>query len=151
MINALIGSMRQSRPTYETKQDVVNEYSVIDKIRMKWNVTARKMPPFYQVDWALMRGTKVHAFVEIKCRKNKRSQYATLMLSLHKWLNGMRLSQETGIPFLLIVRWEDGIYYLKPRFDLKPEVAVGGRTDRDDPDDMEPVVLIPTNWFEKVD
>lgn len=135
------------RPTYESHQDRVNEIEVATELAVLWRCEAHKMPAFYQVDWALANSGTIRAWVEIKCRKVKRTQYPTLMLSLHKWLHGLKLQSDTGIPFILVVRWDEGIFYMRANSLMKPEIRISGRVDRGDPQDMEPCVHIPIDQF----
>ena len=87
----------------------------------------------------------------MKCRTNPKDKYPTYMLSLDKWLAGMNMHLFGGLPFVLVVQWSDCIGFLKCVNAIKHiTIDMGGRKDRNDSQDIEPVVYIPTNLFKVV-
>lgn len=139
------------RPIYETQADLDNEIQVRDALSRVWNVSFHKMPRAYNIDWLLVdQQGNAKAFVELKCRSTPKDQYPTLMLSLHKWMHGKTLAREINGVFLIAVRWTDGLYYCIPEECEGVTYGVGGRTDRGDSQDVEPVVHIPNSCFKQV-
>jgi len=136
------------RPMYESANDRVNETNVVSIIAPKWKCEAKKLPTSYFIDWVLMRDGKAAAFMEVKCRKNLKSKYPTLMLSLAKWMHGQQFAQAANVPFFVAVEWEDGIFWHKAG-DVPVTIGFGGRVDRGDDQDMEPVVFIPVAAFKR--
>jgi hypothetical protein len=64
-------------------------------------------------------------------------------------MKGLDLAKTTGKPFIIIAKWTDGVFY----FVAKPDgvtFGYGGRIDRNDSQDMEPVAFIKTQNFIKV-
>ena len=141
--------MNMKRPIYETDSDLAKEKEVQEALYLLWEVTFNKLPRAYHVDWMLTRKNEAKAFVELKCRNNNRHQYPTLMLSLHKWMHGKALAQEIGGKFLIIVKWNDGIFYHTQGW-CDVTYGIGGRKDRGDNQDIEPVVYIPVDYFKRV-
>lgn len=139
------------RPTYETQHDRDNERSVIDLLCRKWGCAANKTPQFYCVDWSLARGQEVKSLVEIKFRK---ASYPTYILSLHKYTEMLMSAFASQLPHLLVVCWpEDGkrvVRYVKVSPEIPARVIHGGRKDRGDTQDMEPMVEIPIGKFKLV-
>lgn len=133
------------RPLYESAQDRENEINALRKIATK--TTPVKLPLRYEIDFALMNGDKIVAFAEVKCRTNLFSAYPTLMISMAKLISGITLSGQTGFPFWLIVKWTDKIGALEIDSLRVFVMGVGGRTDRGDDQDREPVCHIPTTAF----
>ena len=137
------------RPLYETSGDRVAEKEIISKAEEAWGVKATKMPMKYKLDYALLRGGEVKAFAEVKNRP--KFNYPTYLLSLDKWSKAIALSESTGKPSVLVVRLVDKVmYYVFSKSDLPMEIREGGRWDRGDEDDIEPVVLIPIGKFKQV-
>lgn len=134
------------RPMYESARDRENEAAVAAILAPRWKSEAQKLPMAYYIDWLMMRGGKPVACMEVKCRNNPRAQYPTLMLSLAKWMHGLQFSELMGIPFLVAVQWTDGIFWHKAG-SFPVSFGFGGRKDRGDSQDMEPVVFIPTDAF----
>ena len=110
-------------------------------------------PRMYSLDYMALRDGKPVAWVEIKERKYTLETIRNLggyLLSLHKLTSARALHQITQLPFVLVVKLADGIYYKSFASDLdfiKNRISVGGRMDRGDWQDIEPCVLIDTDGF----
>lgn len=129
-----------SRPLYESTADIQNEQQVAQALADRWGCDLAKMPKAYPCDWAFVREGAVVGLAEIKCRKVPSGRYKTLILSLHKWTQLQQFSQHT--PAVLVARFDDCIKWAP--IDGKPRlVAIGGRQDRGDWQDTEPVIHIP--------
>lgn len=135
-----------SRPTYETQSDSDRERLVVESMAIAWGLNPIKLPKFYKQDWALAKLDKtVRAIVEVKCRTHERGRFDTLILSLDKWQALAMLSERTSTKGLLGVRYSDGIYWIVAQHQPEWKITIGGRTDRADPDDVEPVIHIPSS------
>ncbi len=135
-----------SRPTYETQQDSDRERLVVEAMASAWSLNPIKLPKFYKQDWALSKMDRtVKAVVEVKCRSHPKHTYDTLILSLDKWQALAMLSERTSIKGLLGVRYTDGIFWVVAQHQPDWRITIGGRTDRNDPDDVEPVIHIPSS------
>ena len=145
----------EPRRTYETDLNRTEESKVADKLSMLWKREAIKLKPFAAGDIAILANDEdpeeegtIKAFVEIKVRTNSMSSYPTYMISLHKLQELSHLSEFSGLPSILVVQWKEDLgYWLVPEdvgvFDIK----MGGTTQRNDPQDMEPCVHIPIEDF----
>lgn len=137
-----------SRPLYESQADLQNEVQVAEHLNQVWSCRFHKLPMSYSVDWMLMRDKPV-AFAELKCRKNDSTKYPTLMLSLNKWVKGIQFANQLDVPFLIICRWTDGLFFHEAG-SVDVTYGIGGRTDRGDSQDTEPVVYIPVTSFKRI-
>jgi len=137
------------RPLYESSKDLSNELRVSAHLKDCWNAEFVKLPMAYYVDWAVVRGSEIKAFAEFKRRHNPKDQYPSFMISLNKWMNGKKMGRELGVPFLIIVEWDDGLYYCDTEA-VARTYGFGGRSDRGDSQDQEPCVFIETKAFYKV-
>jgi len=135
-----------ARPMYESQHDLSNEERVAATLGSLWGCQFHKMPIRYHVDWALTKDDRVTAFAELKARNNPIGKYGTFMISLAKWVTGNELSRSANVPFLIVVKWTDGLYWHKTGT-AEVEVKMGGRFDRNDSQDFEPVVHIKTENF----
>jgi len=140
------------RPIYENEASLKDEAGTAFEIEKAWKVDLVKMPMKNKIDF-LMKNKKgeSRAFVEVKNRACKRHKYPTYMISLDKWVSGLNMGFYTNIPFILVVNWDDEIGFLDCRKVVKEklaEVNMGGRADRGDAQDIEPVVHIPIYLFE---
>lgn len=135
------------RPVYETAADLKREHSVKSVLEQVWNIEVRKLPNRYFVDWCFFRDNKLTAFAEFKRRHHNHDKYSTVMLPYLKWVQGMMLAKDASVPLLIIMQFDDGMYW-----DLSPsaaEIGWGGRKDRNDPEDQELYVFMPIAKFIK--
>ena len=138
------------RPMYEDNNTLAAERKVIDFLCELWHMDAAKLPISYNVDYAMFKDGKLRAWMEVKCRYCASSQYDTYFISAKKIVNGIQLSETTGMPFVLAVQWEDKIGYmpvLKGSFDIR----IGGRQDRHDWQDVEPMAHFRIQDFKMID
>lgn len=129
------------RPTYESDEDLYKEKQVIKAIAHALGLDFSKLPRSYGLDFALTNpeDQTVRAFVEIKARKNHSQRYPTLLLSLLKLISAQKLSSATSKPSYLVAAFTDGLFLTKLTSGLEL-ITISGRTDRDDPADMEPCI-----------
>ena len=136
-----------NRPIYQTTRDLVNENKVKAIIEPKWRCELKKLPFAYHIDWMALRNNSPLAFIEIKWRENLPiNKYPEYMMSLNKWMKGKEYTNETKVPFILIVQFMEGAYYVK-QDNLEVRYGFGGRFDRGDAQDVEPMVFIPIGAF----
>lgn len=138
------------RKSYETTASRRAEEAVGRVVAKRIGLEVRQMPLKYPVDFAFAAGTEVRAFAEIKCREHHFGAFPTLILGLNKWAACRRLSEFSGVPALLVVRFGSEIRWCRmPDHGL--DVRIGGREDRGDWQDVEPVVHVPVRIFEQLD
>jgi len=132
------------RPYYENQRDLTNENLVATALKEK-GMDLVKMPVSYRLDFAMLRKGRVFGFAEVKTRNNRHDKYPTLMISLGKVMAARQLSEVTGTRSILLVKFLDGLYWcdFASPFDLE----IGGRTDRQDDADIEPVAHFPMKVF----
>jgi hypothetical protein len=133
---------------YETQSNRQSEaeFSAIISDAFKCNL--HKLPIRYGLDFSVEKGGEVFGFIETKIRTNPVGQYPTYMISLGKFMSADAITRATGLKCKLAVKWSDawGHVYLKMTPDIS--VSMGGRRDRGDQQDIEPVCLIPISSFE---
>jgi hypothetical protein len=138
-----------TRPLYESSEDRSREQEVAKLVEERWGVVAQKMPMRYEFDYMLMRSSPSRqvAIMEVKCRLKK---YDTLLISMQKVVTMQMYHQQFNVPAVLAVSWpnEEPMYtLLEPARTSKYEVEWGGRDDRGDDQDKEPVIHIPVEHF----
>lgn len=137
------------RPRYETKQDVVNETVVMDRVVAEFPQPHIyvKLPLSYQIDYAVYRQSdnKMRMVCEIKVRDITIDTYHSLILSAHKvhCLVDWFLRK---VPAVLFFQLNDGLYHYKVTTSIYAmSIKRGGRFDRNDWQDVEPVYHIPVD------
>lgn len=149
-----------SRPIYEKESDRANERVAAEKFReylshtlipAPKSIELREAPKLYPFDYEILSDGKPWAIVEIKCRKNRRDDYPSYMISLEKIRVLREAAHIRDLPSFLLVSWADMVGYA-------PAVSVaergikswGGRIDRNDPRDQEAVLYVPNSLFTPV-
>ena len=140
------------RELFEKKSDLANEAEVVRFLEYTWPSKAFKLPIKYHLDYLLQNKVTNEniAFIEIKCITYSMAQiksFGGYKLSLEKWLTACKLTEITGISCHLIVRATDGLFYCDMDNTQRPDIIVFGRTDRNDPQDVEPSVLLKPERF----
>lgn len=139
------------RPLYESEDDRANERRLAAAVSVAWKVEPVKLKMAYNIDYALLRDGRTVAVSEFKCRKYSMEQLDSMggfMLSLHKWMSAKHLSEAAGVPFVVVVADKDGvIWHHRPTEFVHDGIGYGGRTDRGDGQDVEPVVLLRKQRF----
>lgn len=144
-----------ARPQYETQTDLDHENAARPLIEKSFNCEIKKVPKSYMFDWMLYRDKKAFACAEYKRRWVGFNDYPFIILSAAKFWKGISFGQMLERGFYFFVEFDDGLYGAP--FRLKPEsistyfnIGWGGRTDRDDAEDSEPVVHVPISKFYKL-
>lgn len=141
-----------SRPLYENKAHLAKEFALADELAVLWKCEFEKLPIRYGVDYLIMRKGTIVGFCEMKVREYEMDQLERMggfMLSLGKWLEGLRLRDVTGMPFVIAIKLLDGIYWHSVTGG-HDGMKIGGRKDRGDWQDVEPVVLLKRARFTKL-
>jgi len=136
-----------ARPLYETEDDRKRELAAINRLLRGTEKTVRKLPIRYGVDFAIITNGEITAWAEVKCRNNSSALYPTLMISAAKIWQGVYTSINTGKPFFVVAEWTDKIGFTKIETVEGLSLGFGGRTDRNDSQDVEPVYFIPIKIF----
>lgn len=135
---------------YETQDDKKNEKIVARMFvdRYSPSVTGYHLtPPRYPVDVAFTNGEEIKGFGEIKTRSVDMQTYPTYMISIAKIVDMRALSDSCGVPCLLIVKWKDCAGYLDVSKVSPSKISIGGRVDRNDKQDVEPVAHYELSLF----
>lgn len=139
-------------PRYETEGDRTKEEGALKIFCLNMNCVYKKVTEIddYSPDATFWRNDERVAVGEVKVRTCDRSKYKTYLISKAK-IDSV-FERWHPMPFLLIVEWTDGIYWLIVTEVSKQHWVVeeGGRQDRGDPKDMEPCYLIPIEEFTRL-
>jgi hypothetical protein len=141
------------RPIYETQEDLASEQGVAKHLAKVWRCEMSKLPIRYHLDFVAQRGKNAVAFCEVKVRTYSMEQIGKMggyMLSLGKWSSAKQMCEASGLPFILVVKAADGIWYAIIDSFKPDSVIVNGRQDRGDWQDIEPCVLINQSRFKKL-
>ena len=135
------------RPVYEIQQTLELERLAITSFAEQFDVQPVKLPIAYNIDYAMLSGENLMCWVEVKCRDVERYAYETLAISMKKIVNGVQLSKMSGKSFLLLVQWNDSLGWVKVKEDDELDIRLGGRKDRNDWQDVEPMAHFDVRQF----
>lgn len=132
---------------YETADDLRNEAKAIATLCAALDCTAVKLPLMARADMMLIKDGEARTVVEFKRRKVRRRAYDTYMVSKNKY-DALLGWIDKGFKAVLLIQWKDELAYVM--LPVEHEVAEGGRTDRNDPRDIEEMVHIDVEKFSTV-
>lgn len=137
--------MTLPRPIYENSATLADEQAVIRLVSERWRCSFHKLGRDWRADYLLCKDGLGKAVVEVKCRTNERLRYPTYAISARKIESMLTQAQHLKLDPLLIVRWTDviGWHRIEGGYDIK----IGGRRDRGDGADIEPMCHIPVGDF----
>lgn len=125
-----------------------------ESIEKKWNVQLNKLALDYRFDYIVIKNYKPIAFLEIKKRNFKTTDFYDSMINLNKWMKAKELRDSTGLPTLLACRYIDKDVYCKLEMKILDEgycVRFGARTKNTrDWQDIQPAVHIPMRHFKEI-
>lgn len=137
---------------YEQADDVEREANVAAVVAAKWGWDLHKTPTFYKVDFLAFRNGTPRAWVEIKARHTiALRQYPHLWLSLGRVSALMQFATDTNLPAYVVFGLSDGIYAHRLKTPMAYRIEMGGRTDRNDPNDVEPCCCLPQDEFSVIE
>lgn len=139
------------RQFYESPLNIERERAIAEAVAAQWESPAHKLKVASAVDYAFVRNARVVGFAECKAREYtmaKMQSWGGVMLSVHKWERMLALHKCTNLPVLFIVQDADGVIWWHHPTDFGHDgVMMGGRTDRGDSQDIEPVILLGSERF----
>lgn len=137
-----------SRPRYERPEDVTNEFSAIGKFAALFpGATVTRLSDDGRGFAVLSKGREAKVVVEVKTRTNSVHKYPTFMISKSKY-DALHEYAKRGMFAGLLVQWADMLGFTP--VPVAHTTSTGGRYDRNDPKDIETVVLISTTEFERI-
>ena len=137
--------MTDVRPIYETPENRAAEAEIAAVIERTWSCKLHKLPLHYKLDYMACKHDQLIGWVETKRRLINRDTFEEIYLSLIKVMAAHTLHSITGKRCFFIVQFNDCLAYANILGERT--VIFGGRTDRGDWQDEEPLVLIPNTDF----
>lgn len=141
-----------SSPKYETEQDLRNEDLAKKIIEVEWNCELVKLSAKkYRVDFAANRNGKLVAWVEYKRYNTNAFSRHEYMVNTAKFMDGVQKSDISGVPFILVLQYDDMMVYAVIKRGMKCEHRfIDSRSKRGDEFDYEPMTYIPKTWFKTI-
>jgi hypothetical protein len=140
-----------ARPTYENDLDRQREEELARLVAQRTGLRPAKLPVQYRVDFALYRQNALVAVAEMKYRDytvEQLDRWGGYYVSLSKIMGAETICRMTDIPFYVVINFKGDIRVATIAYPF-PVVAAreGGRKDRGDWQDLEPVVCYMSRHF----
>lgn len=134
------------RPIYETPTNRMNEHAAAVQFAAISHCEFVRHDPLFAWDYTFTREGKPVAFIEVKCRNVPSTKYARYMVSESKCVTLCNGAGLAGVAAVLLVQWTDCLGWL--RIDgVNWTTSTGGRWDRNDPLDVEPMAYFDIDQF----
>jgi hypothetical protein len=136
----LDGSRKHQRP-----EDLAVQREVAEQLERAWSCTMREYGDMHHIDWYALRYGRVMAYLELKARNVLSSEYPTVYLAVDKWLPLSLLTLATRAPGFFVVRFLDGIRWIRiSRVDARRQTYGGSRTEK------EPMIEVPITEMRRI-
>lgn len=143
-----------TRPIYETSENREAQEEIIYAYARAVRLIPVKMPRLSVFDYEMHDGNRVQQVVEVKARKKPMSRLTGnggYAISARKLRDLRAIARERHCTAYLVVRAADGIYAAPiPCTGTKWQRHIGGRTDRNDPADIELMEFVPASQFRSI-
>jgi|TARA_R100000482_G_C5084169_1_gene127568 uncharacterized protein YcsI (UPF0317 family) len=140
-----------ARKLYETKKSLAAEKVFAEDLEKYFQVNLKKLPMQYGLDFIALdkRNKKPQFFLELKERRCNRNTYPTYIISLAKFMKAKEIYRSLNLHTFLCVRWKDvtGYMNMDDIEDHMIDITVGGRYDRNDWQDVEPLLNLEIGKF----
>jgi len=134
---------------YESREDFKRQQAIELIIEKHWMCEVRRIPYEYVQDNVLIRGGKVLAFSEIKCRNQRWAEWPTVIISLNKVMMAQHLYNCTGLSTYFVVATNDGLVHWT-KMNRAFDYVIPGPKKNPRPKDgheVEPCCTIPCEEF----
>jgi hypothetical protein len=136
--------------SYQTQANLKREHEIIEFLKKKWCFDYEKLDDFSVIDFVCNRHGKPVAYIEVKTKNEPYVKYETYICTTADINYGLKLSQESGLPVFLVVKWPDFFGYLKINHN-NYRSRKSGQSNRNDPRDYNTLVyLIPRKEFKEI-
>lgn len=138
------------RRFFATEEDEAREDSTARLVAAAFGCELRRYAPLCPIDFYAVRDGALVGHLELKVRKCASSTYATVFLSVRKWLALTLAQTGLGVPSLFVVRFrEDDVTRWIRVSDVDPtQVWIAGDRRSQVPHptrDIEPLITVPVD------
>lgn len=131
-------------PVFRTKEDEASEEHVARILAQAWGCDVLSFGALSAVDWYCVKAGRVAGVLELKTRSHELGRYPTVFLNVRKWLALTLAATGLGVPAIFVVRFRDGIRWIRVADIDATQVRMGGlRHQVKSRNDQEPVIEVP--------
>ncbi len=141
--------MSQEKIFFETEANLADERRVAADLSGRWRCAFQKQEMENCIDFLMYRGDEVVACAEFKHRNKFKDQYVTVIMSKRKWDSGMAWSEKYDVPFIFVVEYIDGLFYVVCN-GCTHFFREGGAPKEGDPNGVEICAHIQTSQLKRI-
>lgn len=141
-----------------TPDDIHRKNALAERAAKGFNITLRAYPPTHYYDFDVFRHRRHLGYLQTKCRHDitfsSLERLKGIYFDEERWLEWKQLTVDTGLPFRIVVSdMTNAALWIRLQdneFDGFPVDPNGGRTDRNDPRDLKPCVMVLPSLMEEL-
>lgn len=131
---------------FQSEDDRRNEREVASAVEKAWRCRVVSFGALSPVDWFAERDGRLVSILELKSRTHPHDKYPTVFLNVRKWLALSLGAVGLGCPALFVVRFADGVYWVRLSDVDAGRNKVGGCSRFvKNANDVEPVIDVPVS------
>jgi hypothetical protein len=140
------GTNGDGTPIFASAADRFGQAEVAELLARQWGCEVRLFGPLCPIDYYALRNGRLAAVIEYKGRSHAFAKHPTVFLNVRKWLALMLAETGLGVPAVFVVRFTDGLWWVRVARINASAVALGGCAGQvKSHTDVEPVIHVPTS------
>jgi hypothetical protein len=140
--------MENKKRDFDMSEQIAAIKMTVERIESATGDRFVRLPMKYGVDYLVMNGNEPVAVAEIKCRDINPDQYKDYGISLRKCISGLELASIFGVPFVLYVKFANGVIGRKTIMASMLRFVRVAEKSNNERGDIEPIVRFETESFE---
>ena len=129
----------------------IKEKAFKTDIEKRWGCQLKKLAIVYGFDYAVVKGSEIRGFLELKNRNFQTTDFNDSIINLNKWMKAKELRDATGLPTILACRYKDKDIFCKITMETDYKLKWGARTKNTrDWQDIQPAVHINIKEFKEL-
>ena len=120
-------------------------------IEKRWGCQLKKLAIVYGFDYAVVKGSEIRGFLELKNRNFITTDFNDSIINLNKCMKAKDLRDATGLPTILACRYKDKDIFCRLTMETDYKLKWGARTKNTrDWQDIQPAIHINIKEFKEL-
>ena len=129
----------------------IKEKAFKTDIEKRWGCQLKKLAIVYGFDYAVVKGSEIRGFLELKNRNFQTTDFNDSIINLNKWMKAKELRDATGLPTILACRYNNKDIFCNLTMETDYKLKWGARTKNTrDWQDIQPAVHINIKEFKEL-
>ena len=132
-------------PMFSSAEDEANEREVAADLGRAWRCEVHAFGPLTALDFYALRDGRLAGVIELRCLRASTTTHESAYLNVRKWLALTLAQAGLGVPALWVVRFVDGIRWIRVGEVDASAVTMLRRRVVQVASDVEPAIAVPVN------